>query len=161
VLLLTQKDQSVTGSWPLDILPLVQGLAQQKPIAHGLLIGADCTDERWLTAQVGIWQAIDLPALHDLPFSIRYDLAVLALPEQVDENATHSITRLRDLLARRVLVLAHPNQLQLLRALGFSQIEDLGECQLWQFNILEYKQVPDWLNAKYWANPENWGKYRW
>lgn len=151
----------MTSSWPLDILPLVQGLAQQKPITHGLLIGTDCTDARWQAEQVGVWQVIDLATLHDLPFSTRYDLAILALPAQVDDNATHSITRLRDLLARRVLVLAHPNQIQLLRALGFSQIEDLGEWQLWQFNILEYKQVPDWLNAKYWANPENWGKYRW
>ncbi|MCF3991384.1 DUF6231 family protein, partial [Pseudomonas aeruginosa] len=25
----------------------------------------------------------------------------------------------------------------------------------------EYKQVPDWLNAKFWANPENFGKYWW
>ena len=24
-----------------------------------------------------------------------------------------------------------------------------------------YKQVPDWLNAKFWANPENFGKYWW
>ncbi|MFO5894085.1 DUF6231 family protein, partial [Pseudomonas aeruginosa] len=23
------------------------------------------------------------------------------------------------------------------------------------------KQVPDWLNAKFWANPENFGKYWW
>ncbi|MGV8865199.1 MAG: DUF6231 family protein, partial [Pseudomonas sp.] len=25
----------------------------------------------------------------------------------------------------------------------------------------DYKQVPDWLNAKFWANPENYGKYWW
>ncbi|MGO3534472.1 DUF6231 family protein, partial [Pseudomonas helleri] len=25
----------------------------------------------------------------------------------------------------------------------------------------EYKQVPDWLNARFWANPENFGKYWW
>ncbi|WP_221179020.1 DUF6231 family protein, partial [Pseudomonas chlororaphis] len=26
---------------------------------------------------------------------------------------------------------------------------------------LEYKQVPDWLNSRFWANPENFGKYWW
>ncbi|WP_221179227.1 DUF6231 family protein, partial [Pseudomonas protegens] len=27
--------------------------------------------------------------------------------------------------------------------------------------LLEYKQVPDWLNSRFWANPENFGKYWW
>ncbi|WP_019673061.1 DUF6231 family protein [Psychrobacter lutiphocae] len=31
----------------------------------------------------------------------------------------------------------------------------------WQFNLYDYKARPDWLNAKYWANPENYDKYRW
>ena len=35
------------------------------------------------------------------------------------------------------------------------------ENEFWQFNILTYKQVPDWLNARFWANPENWNKFRW
>ncbi|MFI7852446.1 DUF6231 family protein, partial [Acinetobacter baumannii] len=21
--------------------------------------------------------------------------------------------------------------------------------------------VPDWFNSKFWANPENWNKFRW
>ncbi|MFE1698566.1 DUF6231 family protein, partial [Acinetobacter baumannii] len=24
-----------------------------------------------------------------------------------------------------------------------------------------YKHVPDWFNSKFWANPENWNKFRW
>ncbi|MFP5429187.1 MAG: DUF6231 family protein, partial [Gammaproteobacteria bacterium] len=27
--------------------------------------------------------------------------------------------------------------------------------------LIGYKQVPDWLNARFWANPENFGKYWW
>jgi hypothetical protein len=27
--------------------------------------------------------------------------------------------------------------------------------------LREYKQVPDWLNAKFWANPQLFGKYWW
>lgn len=32
---------------------------------------------------------------------------------------------------------------------------------LFTYDLLDYKQVPDWLNAKFWANPENFGKYWW
>lgn len=32
---------------------------------------------------------------------------------------------------------------------------------LFTYDLLEYKQAPDWLNAKFWANPENFGKYWW
>nr|WP_298146466.1 DUF6231 family protein [uncultured Pseudomonas sp.] len=32
---------------------------------------------------------------------------------------------------------------------------------LFTYDLLDYKQVPDWLNAKFWANPENYGKYWW
>ena len=32
---------------------------------------------------------------------------------------------------------------------------------LFSYDLQDYKQVPDWLNAKYWANPELFGKYWW
>ncbi|MDZ4192011.1 MAG: DUF6231 family protein, partial [Pseudomonas sp.] len=32
---------------------------------------------------------------------------------------------------------------------------------LFTYDLLDYKQVPDWLNAKFWANPQNFGKYWW
>ncbi|VTL97058.1 Uncharacterised protein [Pseudomonas aeruginosa] len=32
---------------------------------------------------------------------------------------------------------------------------------LFTYDLHEYKQVPDWLNARFWANPENFGKYWW
>lgn len=32
---------------------------------------------------------------------------------------------------------------------------------LFTYDVREYKQVPDWLNAKFWANPERFGKYWW
>lgn len=102
-------------------------------------------------------------ALPTLPFTQRVDLAVLNLCElvAVDDTWSQALTRLRDLLARQVLVVADPLQSDMLRALGFSQFGQLEQWPVWQFNILAYKQVPDWLNAKYWANPENFGKYRW
>jgi hypothetical protein len=32
---------------------------------------------------------------------------------------------------------------------------------LFTYDLLDYKQVPDWLNAKFWANPQHFGKYWW
>ncbi|WP_026470447.1 DUF6231 family protein [Alkanindiges illinoisensis] len=169
--------------WPIDILPLIDRLAQEKPIAQGLLVGKHKTTPHW----PGTWQSIALHELATLAFTQRYDLAVIALyhsyyegnlaannpalpinqPDSIagsknQQLLVQGITRLRDLLARRVLVLASPDFGATLHALGFSQIEQLSQdLVIWQFNILSYKQVPDWLNSKYWANPENWNKYRW
>ncbi|MEC7118300.1 MAG: DUF6231 family protein [Pseudomonadota bacterium] len=155
--------------WPFDILPMIQGLAQEKPIERGLLIGTDCRTANWPAD----WQHCPTEQLLSLPFQQRYDLAVLQLEisSLSDEYINQGVTRLRDLLARRVLLVvtsADTHTVTQLRALGFSQIEapttsnqPQNDWQLWQFNILAYKQVPDWLNAKFWANPENWGKYRW
>ncbi len=32
---------------------------------------------------------------------------------------------------------------------------------VFNYDIRDYKHTPDWLNARHWANPELWGKYRW
>lgn len=172
----------------IDILPLIHQLAEKKPISQGLSVGQQFCTTHW----PGHWQSIQLPELDRLAFTIRYDLAVVDLQQQdansesknhdkdilafgntamVRNTAhnpdnlkliTHGLTKLRDLLARQVLVLASPQYSPLLHSLGFSQIEILGShAIIWQFNILSYKQVPDWLNSKYWANPENWDKFRW
>ncbi len=31
----------------------------------------------------------------------------------------------------------------------------------WYFARNNYKKAPDWLNSRYWANPEKFDKYRW
>lgn len=163
-------------AWPFDILPLIERLAQDKPIESGLLVGADCrhigAQETRTHAWPAFWQHCLPEQLLPLPFQQRYDLSVFHLTGQLDSReATQALTRLRDLLARRVMVIVTDQALvempEQLRALGFSQLDQPTDgqpaqpWQIWQFNILAYKQVPDWLNAKFWANPENWGKYRW
>lgn len=32
---------------------------------------------------------------------------------------------------------------------------------LFSYDLLDYKKPPDWLNARFWANPENFGKFWW
>ena len=159
----------------IDILPLIQKLAQTKTIVQGLIVAEDNQTNQSLPHAdwPGQWQTIDLERLVSLPFTQRFDLSVVNLLQSNNQEinssqlanlqtTTQSLTRLRDLLARQVLVLADPQYSPLLHSLGFSQIEQLTQnIIIWQFNILSYKQIPDWLNSKYWANPENWDKFRW
>ncbi len=180
------KDLPMPTVLPPNITPLIQKLAHEKPIHHGLMIARDfSTLGEWGNGWIGAWQQRELWLLNSLPFQQRYDLAVIILdqcyldhdsitshalteknqatPSQVtaSQTITHGLTHLRDLLAKRVLVVACGDQSAGLRALGFNMIENIEGWELWQFNILEYKQIPDWLNSRHWANPENWGKYRW
>lgn len=164
----------------IDILPLILQLAQQKPIAQGLMIAQTNKTYQQLSHAdwPGEWNTVGLDQLYALAFTQRYDLAVVnilnsnnqsSVDQKIDSSSlinqqtiTQGLTRLRDLLARQVLVLADPQYSPLLHALGFSKIEQLEQNTIiWQFNILSYKQIPDWLNSKYWANPENWDKFRW
>lgn len=96
-----------------------------------------------------------------------YLLACVWLPQLAAAQLSDLLpvlTRCRDLWASHTLVVL-PSELSL-HAYGFSILKDTpldtqAAVRVWQFNLYDYKQLPDWLNAKYWANPENWDKYRW
>lgn len=118
------------------------------------------------------WLFVGTTAFGDTEFSQRYDLAVLIFDEPITDatpanKLIHHITvqRCRDIFAEHTLIFATPKQDFI--ALGFSK---LGEEKLalektllvgWQFNLFNYKQLPDWFNSRFWANPENWNKFRW
>lgn len=98
-----------------------------------------------------------------------YDLAIVAqtLERLPRENAGMLLSRLRDLHSKRFLTLVH-----LGGESGWSNTELIaygmkrcgrfpGGYALYRFNIHDYKDTPDWLNAKHWAHPERWGKARW
>ena len=114
----------------------------------------------------------------------RYELACFWLPTLSPEFLQQYIPllmRYRDLYAAHLLI-ALDDTLDL-KAYGFTPFDILHEpslemntteqteqplsvkssasARLWQFNLYDYKQLPNWLNADYWANPENWGKHRW
>lgn len=98
----------------------------------------------------------------------RADLAVARLDPALDRaGARQLIAALRDLLARQMLVFVPENLLDDTALLGLAlqrqarfTVEGV-EWQAWSYDIRTYKAVPDWLNPKFWANPENWDKYRW
>jgi len=104
------------------------------------------------------------------PWQRRHDLAAAWLPATLPaRDALHLLSALRDLHARQLLafvpVTAYGWQEDDLLALALqrqARFEHDGEVyEAWSYDIRTYKAVPDWLNPKFWANPENWNKYRW
>jgi len=116
-----------------------------------------------------------LSELTTRPIPQRYQLACFWLPNLSSDILQPHIPllmRYRDLYAVHLLI-ALDSTLDL-RAYGFTPLDLLGKTPLpqassnlsaslilWQFNLYDYKKLPNWLNADYWANPENWNKQRW
>ena len=157
------------------IQALIDDLSLQQPISTALCIGqnieASPKHNNQAPDQPSIqWQYFSALAFLNLPFTQRFDLAVVFLDaadfaSQTQQHTSQILVKLRDLLAKRIVVVSQLQDEQLLRALGFTQLIDKTthdkDFALWQFNILTYKHVPDWFNSKFWANPENWDKFRW
>ena len=87
-----------------------------------------------------------------------------------ESAAIQLVSRLRDCQAERVVVIAGPGGggplgRQALIGLGFrrwaSSHDERGQRRWYAFDLADYKVTPDWLNARHWANPELWDKYRW
>ena len=100
------------------------------------------------------------------------ELAVLdAAAAFADEAAAvQLVSRLRDVCASRVLVIGAPRPgaslgREQLVGLGFRRWDTTGEGddrrRWYEFSLADYKVTPDWLNARHWANPELWDRYRW
>ena len=101
----------------------------------------------------------------------RFDLAVLVdcLEHLPKRTGLELLGGIRNLNASRVAVLADLNacgwqdtdfySLALSASEKFQRDEQV--LSLFTYDLHDYKQVPDWLNAKFWANPENFGKYWW
>ncbi|SDI46034.1 hypothetical protein SAMN05216588_11762 [Pseudomonas flavescens] len=101
----------------------------------------------------------------------RFDLAVVVdcLEHLPKRDGLQLLGGIRNLNANRMAVLVD------LQASGWKDTDffalalniserfarDEQVLSLFTYDLLEYKQAPDWLNAKFWANPENFGKYWW
>lgn len=101
----------------------------------------------------------------------RFDLALAldCLEHLGKPEGTRLLAGIRNLNASCIAVLADPvasgwNDTDFY-ALALQASERFARDQqvltLYTYDVREYKQVPDWLNAKFWANPENYGKYWW
>ena len=126
-------------------------------------------------------ECVTLAEFQNAPFNRRYTLGCLIQPfdftsvsinqesqAQLIQASYSSIAiRLRDLFAEQSLLLTYTPSSELnFASLGYIPLtietpDEMPDLISWQFNLYDYKQRPDWLNAKYWANPENFDKYRW
>ncbi len=150
------------------ITSMLDDLSKEQPIQTALCIGQNLT--QYNNNQSIQWHYFTVTELLSLPFTQRYDLGFVVLDSQEFSQISESekiqlLVKLRDLMAKKIVVVSQLQDEKLLRSLGFTQLIDKtrhdSDFALWQFNILTYKHVPDWFNSKFWANPENWNKFRW
>ncbi|WP_018865016.1 MULTISPECIES: DUF6231 family protein [Thioalkalivibrio] len=81
----------------------------------------------------------------------------------------HLLGGLRDRWADEVLILHRLDDerwgLNEFLALGFRRDPDAESAApdhaVYRTSLYDYKLTPDWLNARFWANPEMWDKARW
>ncbi|EOR09119.1 DUF6231 family protein [Acinetobacter tandoii] len=147
---------------------MLDDLSQEQPIQTALCIGQNL--EQYDQNQSIRWAYFNVTELLSLPFTQRYDLGFVVL-DNLEMSSLSDVTKaqflvkLRDLMAKKLVVVATEQDNKLMRSLGFTQLIEKSaqgnDLAIWQFNILNYKHVPDWFNSKYWANPENWNKFRW
>ncbi len=81
-----------------------------------------------------------------------------------DADYDHLLARLRDLDCEAVYVRwnAETDGAGHLRPLGFLPLKRYADgASLHYFDVHDYKLLPDWLNSRFWANPEMWNKARW
>ena len=117
------------------------------------------------------------PALAALDGFGRFELVFVShvLESMPKPEAVQLIARLRDLHCDRMIIvvpigsdwsnnMSQWQQTDLL-GLGFSLLAEFHVNQrlvhIYAFDIASYKTTPEWLNNKYWANPELFNKYWW
>lgn len=117
------------------------------------------------------------PALKQLDQYGRYDLVFVSniLENMPKSEAEQLVARLRDLHSVHLIIVlpigeGWPNHISYwqktdMLGLGFSQVAEFQYQQhtvhIYAFDIASYKTTPEWLNSKYWANPEMFDKYWW
>lgn len=149
------------------ITSMLDDLSNEQPIQTALCLGKNLSQDHQHSIQ---WSYFNVTEYLKLPFTQRYDLGFVLLNtvefvDVTEQQKVQVLVKLRDLMAKRIVVVSQLQDEQMLRSLGFTQLIDKTthdqDFALWQFNILTYKHVPDWFNSKFWANPENWNKFRW
>ncbi|MEM6985345.1 MAG: DUF6231 family protein [Pseudomonadota bacterium] len=135
--------------------------------AHAQSLGPALLDIR---ADISLHMRDDTTPPRELATGDRFDLAILS-DIQLWQNSTAAaqhIALLRDSMCVRLFVGCGPvgpfTRADCL-ALGLrGTVEPLTQSEprnWYSYSIIDYKRVPDWLNADNWANPERWNRERW
>lgn len=119
----------------------------------------------------------DAGALADLEQAGQYDLCLVShvLENLPKADAEHLLASLRDVHCEKLIAIVpvgkdwpdlvshwQPNEML---GLGFTRVGEFDSrglpVHMYAFDIEHYKTTPDWLNSRYWANPELFGKFWW
>lgn len=112
-----------------------------------------------------------------MPFSIQQltdlptiDLAIISdITETLPKaQAIEWLGLMRNAHARRIIVISKitPSTQQTWQitdylGLGMKRLISVNNYQLFTYAIESYQLKREWLNNRFWANPENFDKYRW
>ena len=106
----------------------------------------------------------------------RFDLIVVTatLEQRTKTAAEQLLARLRDRHGTRILAVVpliqrpgHASRWEANELLAFGMTslgvahQSDGDYQVYLFDLFDYKTVPDWFNARFWAHPERWDKESW
>ncbi|MEZ7502769.1 DUF6231 family protein [Psychrobacter sp. Arc29] len=169
--------QAQTMDKQTDLLWVAHDKTELSTLQKQIKKNTNVKDDSNVSAEA--WHVSTLPELAKQHVLERYELACFWLPilsQELLHQYIPTLMRYRDLYAAHLLV-ALDSSIDL-KPYGFTPFDILSEpsldisdiesitsstvsATLWQFNLYDYKQLPNWLNADYWANPENWGKHRW
>ena len=145
---------------------LLRRLAAESPDRVLLLAPADHPIHATLRARLP-GATLDAVTADALPRGQRYPLALVAatLETLPAAAARELLAALRDRLAAHVVLWLDAARAPVsedgLRALAYRVHARDGTQLLCGFDLYDYKDRPDWLNANHWAHPELWGKFRW
>ena len=107
---------------------------------------------------------------NELSGEVRVNIAVVVgqLERMSKHDGTHLLSRLRDLISQRVLLVLRGADWPSddLLALGYLQIKSKNKRsssdeRLFLFDPDQFHEPRIWNNTTNWANPENFNRYRW
>jgi len=101
-------------------------------------------------------QAIDLAIVSEITESLPKSTAMEWLGLIRNYHASHLIV-----IAQNAQATESSWQLADFLALGMKHVADTTDHQVFSYAIENYQPKRDWLNSRFWANPENFDKYRW
>ncbi|HEC59982.1 MAG TPA: hypothetical protein ENI24_10490 [Methylophaga sp.] len=114
-----------------------------------------------LKTPFSIQQLVDLPTI---------DLAIISeITETLPKTqAMQWLGLMRNAHAQHIIVISEITgamqqgwQLADYLALGMKRMAIVENYHLYSYNIETYQLKRDWLNSRFWANPDNFDKYRW
>jgi len=157
---------SISSDLTILLSPLLEQYRQQSVLLVGDIAINLCqewqdTRSHELKTPFSLQQLTVLPVI---------DIAIISeitesLPKQ---QAIEWLSLLRNAHSQHIILISEISlstqqgwQLADYLALGMRRVGVVDHYQVFEFAIETYQAKRDWLNSKFWANPENFDKYRW